>query len=487
MKFENRTLVLTGLLIFVITLFLRIWRISYAPDIHGDEITYNVISNNLLTNGNLTYRSETWFVHPPLYYIFLACYLFINSQNSVTLDSIYIARTLSGIFAAIMIVVVFLLITKMYDLKSATIVSILLMLDPYLVKYSRIGMLESAALMFIVLTIYLFYNAETSGSFKQYLFAGISLGFTLLTKEMAGYVILSIIIYVVTVRHLLKTKISFQGLSIFFGVATFIYMIYVAWGRSIDINLFFSSKSYLVKRIAGVIIDTGYLRDGYNSLYTDILETFWLYGITHMLILLSIPSGIYLLLKEKKRETIFLVSWLFVSFLFLFVIRIRNPQFYCYVIVPAIMLDGMVLSSIIKKLQITVSKNKFNIGTIVGVIFLLSVIGYNGYIWNMMYGSGTDTAYAQSINYIKLNIPEDSKIFVMATSRFLLPEYQIYFGTHSVSGLETRGINYFVISPRQYYMVNDATLDYVLRNGRLLASFEGHSLRKVDIYYIQWG
>ncbi len=488
MKFatKNKILVITCLLIFIFTLFLRIWRISEAPDVYGDEVTYNVISNNLLTTGNLTYDKQLWFVHPPLYYIFLAIYLSLSAQSGVTLDSIYLARTLSGILAGFMVIAVFLFVVKIYNLRCAILTSVVLAIDPYLIKFSRIGVIESAALMFIVVTIYLFYRAETSTLFKHYRFAGIFLGLVLLTKEFAGYIMLAFMMYVIVSNHLLKTKINIRGLSAFFGMATVVYMIYFVWGWHAETNTFFSSKFYLIKRMTGFVIDTGYLTNRYNSFSTDFLETLWIYGTTHMLVFISIPSSIYLLLKERKKEIILLVSWLFTSFAFLGIIRIRNPQFYCYIIVPAIILDGIMLSLIIKNIHFTLSRNIINIRSIVGLTVLLLLIGYNGFVWNIMYNVGTDTAYVQSIRYIRSNISEKEKIFIVPTSEYLLPGYQTYFGHQTVGDLRTMEINYFVISPRLYYMMSGDTLDYILKNGRLVASFDGHSSRKVDIYYIRW-
>lgn len=483
MKTYYKTVIITSSLLFIINLFLRIWRISEAPDIFVDEPIYNLISNNLLTKGQLVYGDRTWFTHPPLYYVFLAGYLFINSQNSVTLNSIYIARTLSGILFSIMIVVTYLLITKIYDSKSAIIASVLLTIDPYLANWSRIGMLESTALMFIALTIYLFYKAEMSIALKRYIFAGIFLGLALLTKEIAGYIILVIIIYVIFV-HYFKIKANYRGILVLLGVAAIIYLIYVAWSIYINANYFFDAKIISIKRITGQIITTGFLHERYYSLYKEIFETFWHYGTTHILVLLSIPSSIYIFLKERRKETVFLILWLYISFMFFVAIRMWNSQFYVYIIQPALIFNGLMLSSIIQKKFLTNSKIRFNKKAIIGSIFVILLVGYNGYIWIYMYGTGTDTSFRQSIDYIKLNIPEGTKLFMNPAYKIFLPNYELYFGYYSIDGLRSRGINYIVISPREHYMVSENTLDYILKNGRLIVSFEGYASRGVDIYIV---
>lgn len=479
---KNKTFII-GLMLFIITLLLRIWRISEAPDIHPDEVVYNVISNNLLIKGQFVYLgNSTWFTHPPLYYLFLAGYLSLNSQSSVTFNSLYIARNLSGILAAFLIIVNFLFINKIQDLKSATIVSILLIFDPTILKWSRIGMLESAALMFIVLTIYLFYKAEIKRNLNQYIFAGIVFGLTLLTKEVTGYLILVFIIYMVFIHYYKKTSI--RGILFFFSTAVIIYLIYVVWSISVDASHFFATKEYTLKRITGIIIETGYLKERANSLFLDIIETFWLYGNTHILVLMSIPSSIYLLLKDRRKEIVLLASWLYISFFFIGASRTWEDHFYSYITLPSVIFSGLMISSIIKKRFFIASKIKFNFKAIAGLIFLLSIIGYNSYIWINMYGTGTDTSYEQAIYYIKSNIPEGSKLFMHPAYRFFLPEYELYYGYYSVDDLKARKINYIIISPRKYHEIKEDVVDYILENGRLIASFKGHMYRHIDIYFI---
>lgn len=483
---ENRVTVSVCVLLFIFALFLRAWRLSFAPDIVGAEVLYTQITVNLPLYGQLMAFGKAWFVHPPLFYLLQSVFFQSVGISEVNLTNIYTARLMACLLSSLTIAVIFIWITKVSNFKVASAATLLLIFEPYALKWSRIGLQESMVILFIVTSLYLFGKAEDNGSFKRYILAGVFFGLALLTKELAFYLLLPIAVWWLLTRYISKVKVSIRRISAFIGTALLMYIGYVIWGLSVDAPAFLNTKSVLIQRAFWIIRDTGYTHPRYTSFMTDFLETADIYIVTYILLVLAPVACIYLIFRERSRSSILLSSWFIGSAIFFGSIGIRNPQFFTYITVPAAVIVGYTLSKLRFKIPARLGwkHKKVSLYLVTGILAVLTL--YNVGVWHSLYGVGTDDAFSQPILWVRENIPKGVMIVTQPAYSHLLKEYTILDFEHFNTLEQIRGLNiqYFILSPRYTYVMEPDMLEYVLTEGRLVASFYGRSLREVNVYYI---
>jgi hypothetical protein len=482
-------LLLAASVIFFVSLFLRLWNLSVAPDIFGDEILYLNIASNLATKGALVARVKTWFFHPPLFFVAQAALLRVLGISQVTIQNVLAARSLTAVWASLAIAVIFLLVAQVSNIKIGAVTALVLTLEPYTLKYGRIGILESMVVVLIFSSLYFFWKANQTGRTRNYVLAGIFFGLALLTKELAVFFLGFLVVWLLLTKYYLKGSVEMRKMLVSLGIALLLYLPYVAWGLWLDASAFIAAKLYQLERVLWIIRPyEGYASPQYPLFLNDLLQTAHVYVMTYMLIALSIPACIYLLL-QRKRFSILLASLFISSTAFFTLIGLHNPQFIVYIIVPAVVVDCYAAQSFLIPSFSTVSYEKFKgfsgkrLRSYCIAILLLVLIAYNASVWVNIYGVGRDDAFAQSLYWIQANIPPGTKINTNSGYVLLLPDYNIttFVTRKSIVG---QNIHYYVTCPRWNYGLNKALLSYIASNGHVVAVFYGSSLREVDIYYI---
>ena len=120
----------------------------------------------------------------------------------------FTARLTSCLYASLAVVVVFIWITKISEIRVGAATAFVLMLEPYALKYSRIGLLESLVMLFAIVALVFFARANSKNNLKNYVIGGIFFGLAMLTKELALFVIVIIAMYWWLTKFAAKTKIN---------------------------------------------------------------------------------------------------------------------------------------------------------------------------------------------------------------------------------------------------------------------------------------
>lgn len=478
---QNRLAISTALLLFALAFFLRAWRLSSTPDIFGDEVLYASITISLPCCGKLMAFGAPWFVHPPLYYMMQSVFFQFAGINTINLSTIFTSRLTSVFYSSVTVSVVFLLGMKLTDYKTGAIAALVLTFEPYALKYSRIGLLESALVLFIVLALYMFYSASNEGSIKKFFLAGIFFGLSFLVKEVALFFLVTLAVSILLNHYVLKNRTNIKGIAVCIGTGVVMYMGYVAWAMSIDAPAFLNANYTLLERALWVIRNTGYTAANYPSFTSDLMGAANIYLMTYVLLALSAVSCVYLLYKYRDKTSVLLTSWMASSAIFFGGIGIHNPQFIVYLTVPAVVVSGGTLAMVAFKAP----KPKFKWVSIMAALLLVLIICYNAYVWYQVDGVGTDNAVTQSINWIQANVPQGEKIWTSYTYQYFLPQNQIYdIGSlNSLQLIEGQNIHYFVYSPRWINLVDKSAMQYI-QTGKLVAVFYGQSTQEIYIYYI---
>ena len=478
---KNQLVIALSLIIFALAFFLRSWGLSSTPDIFGDEALYTDIALKLPQYGHIVAFGSPWFVHPPLYYVLQSAFFQLSGVSEVTLASVFTARLTSCLYGTLAVVGVFVWVSRISAVKIGAATAFVLMVEPYALKYSRIGILESLVLFLAIVALMLFMRANSRSNLKSFVVGGVFFGLAMLTKELAVFVVVVIAVWLLLTKFVVKGKVNVKGTLAFIATGLVMYLGYVVWALSVDSTAFVNTYSYLIQRALWVVKDTGYTVSGYSPFTSDLASSANIYIITYTLIVLAAVSSVYLIFKDKSEPALVLSSWFVGSAIFFGLLGIHNPQFFVYLTIPAAIIAGYTVAKL--AFGIT-SRNKKVIA--IATILLLVIINYNVGVWIFVDG-GSDTAFSQSINWVKENVPKGETIYVdNGAYRYLLMDYDVavIFNQDTLNSISEQNVTYYIFSTELQYRVNQDLSTYVLNNGSLMASFDGSSLGHINIYSI---
>jgi 4-amino-4-deoxy-L-arabinose transferase-like glycosyltransferase len=477
---ENRLLISFSVLIFAIALVLRVVNLSNSPDIFGDEVFYTSLAVTLPQYGHLVAFGQPWFIHPPLYYALQSGFFQLAGIHGVTLTNVLTGRLTSCIYASLAAAAVFVWVSKISSIKIGAATALVLMLEPYALKYNRIGILESLVMLFAIIALYFFSVASSKPGLKNYVLGGVFFGLALLTKELAIFIIAIVVVWLLLTRYVAKSKVDIKGTIAFLVTGLLMYLGYVIWALSIDASAFLSTSSTLLQRALWIIRSTGYGSPNYASFTADFIGHADIYLMTYVVLALAVVSCVYLLYKQKDKTAVLFSSWFFGSAIFFGGLGIQNPQFYIYVTIPAAVVAGYTIAKFAFGF---ISRNRKVIFAALLLIFV--IIGYNMAVW-VVIDAGKDTAFSQSVTWAQANIPKGQSIFASNSAYYyILTGYHVYTANSTTTDLKALNIHYFILCPRLDYYLSPNFIAYVQTNGILLASFYGQSLKQIDVYYIK--
>ena len=471
-------------LVFALCAVERFCRLLSSPDIFGDEVMYVDVSLHLIMEGGLQFNGHSWFVHPPLFFMISGTVLRLLGINEVSLTAILVNRYISATFSMLTLFVIFIWIKSELGFVSSVTTIMITGLEPYTLKYFRIGILESMVNFFLVLFVFALRMAEKKAKPRYLPFAGLCLGLALVTKELSVYMFIVTILYLALTKLTLHRAIRTVEIATMFIVSLIPYSLYAVFGLISDSAGFIETKTYLLKRIVGLVTDTGYNSAGYPSIMSDLEETYNIYFMTITLLILSVLIVLYILARPHDDFSILLASWFIGSALFFGAIRIINPNFFVYIILPAMTMSCLLGSVMSFSRSRTMTVRVRYIVT----IFLSIVILYNFAVSTSLFVRDSDDAFLQSVHWINESIPAGSRIMaVYQYSYFARGDTVISYGL-DIATAAAEHVQYVITSPRWNYLFEQRLLDYTARNGTLIETFDGRSLRQISVFHVSgWG
>jgi 4-amino-4-deoxy-L-arabinose transferase-like glycosyltransferase len=208
------------ILVLFLAAFYRLFRIADYMTFLGDEgrdvlVVYNILHGHLTLLGPTS--SVGGFFLGPIYYYFMAPFLFIFNYNPV---GPAIGVALIGI---ITVWLIFYVISKFFNKTAAIIGASLYAISPVIVAYSRSSWNPNPLPLFSLLSLFLLFLAVKKDNLKLLLFVGILLGICMQLHYLAIFLGLIIFLYILfTSFYKSNFKISIQllikrNLSIFIG------------------------------------------------------------------------------------------------------------------------------------------------------------------------------------------------------------------------------------------------------------------------------
>jgi len=481
-----------ALLVGALTLVVHGFRVTAAPDLLGDEGLYFLVAHNLATGIGLKDDVGTFFWHPPGYPV--AVSLWIQLTGSLNLDfaaALLQSRWLNVIFSACTAALLVVFGSRLLNLRAGLLMAAIFTGDLFVQRINRRSMLETPAILLVLLGFYLFYSGRSRVSWARVLGAGLAFGAAILTKEVAVVGLLALGVYVVVFQR--------QMLGAFarvVAIAAAAYSVYVGWALLTDSERFLRFKADELARILavgrGVVAPAARIQVGADPGILERLGPALLtYAPTYLLLVIGTIATALLFLRHRDRMAAQLVlCWSGLSYVAIGFGEYAGfgDQFFYYVLVPAIVAISYLLVAdwpSINRPAIHVPSVGVRVGLATLALAILAV--YDVAAWTTRYAVSSDDGYARILRYVRANVPLGSTIVVDAdVSNYLLrPDYDIEFFRDQAS-VRSAGVHYFILSTKlvqlRYNRMSPAFYDWVRSNTEPMIEVDGDTYWTLGLY-----
>ena len=363
-KYFKFSLMLIVIFSFSFSLFL-----SSRQQVWFDE-SYSIwITKNKTISETINITSVD--AHPPFYYILLNIWGRIFNFNIMSL------RALSIIFFAVSILFIGLFVKKIYGKKVATVVSLLMVFSPFLLRYSyEIRMYSLASFIALISTI-LFCKIMRGGGQKKsfyWLYYGLSVLIGMYTLYTLAFVFFSH--FIIAIYSVIKNKDYKIWQKEWFKAYVFAVLCYLPWIPSFKFQLENSASSgigdYFSFNVAKNMFD-----------FVFFYKPGWEYPlgftlITALFIFVIIKRGLFNKKDKKINRNFFVVFWsAILPFIIIAILSqpfiLKKPFFVERYMSQYIILFYLVFFVAIARMLLKVKDNKAIISIITAIILFTGV------------------------------------------------------------------------------------------------------------------
>jgi 4-amino-4-deoxy-L-arabinose transferase-like glycosyltransferase len=476
---------LAALAVGTVTFAVHGYRLAYAPDVFSDEALYMLVGTNVARGVGLVGDQGLFFWHPPLYMLVEGAFIqWLGLIDADVLTAVFAVRHLNVAFSALTAGLLVLLGRSVLSTRAGLIMAGLFLLDPYVQRTNRRGMLETLAMLLTLLGLYLFFTRRLRVPAWRVVAAGGAFGLAVLTKELMVVPLIALLLYTARARP------AHFGAAVRVAlIAAVPYAPYALWayasgaGREFVQYKMLNVTRYL--NLAGLLDPSIGAAGGLVTRLSEPL--FWQnlallltqYATSYLVIAAAAGLTAWLLLRGRgKTAGRYLAAWSALSYAFvgfgLTVGRISD-QFFYYLMVPAIIVVGYSLAAL-----------RWWRPGVLGPLMALCVL-YNGGLWLSNYGVGTDNAYSRVYAYVQAHVPPGATIVAGSdVSNYLFGDrYQVRFYRDS-EVVEAAGARYFVLSSKdawaRHNAMTPAFYGWVMGNTHPLVEAEGASFWRLGVY-----
>jgi len=485
----------------LVTFLVHGYRLSVAPDVLADEGIYLGVATNLASGAGLTLNHSVFLWHPPAYMFVEAAYIKIAGlANADSINTLLSVRYLNIFFSAATAALLLLFGRRLHSYKAGLAAAALFLMDPYVQRINRHSMLETLAMLLVLLALYIFFTRRPHLTSRQRLGAGVAFGLAMLTKEAMFLELLGLIGYVVWSRRSQLRDVAWVA-----GIASALYLAYASWVVAIgqgDKYLFYQlfGVTRVVQSLPGYPPPHATAGPAPRSTFslTNLQDLLAQYEMTYLLLLAAAIFTVFLIFRFRHvLGARYLVTWSIVSFGIGLPLGITSDQHFYYMVVPATIMTGYVLACAAEAMWTShLAKveswdadrpRRFVMGwALIFAAFAVMFI-YNTSVWIGRYGVGSDDAYIRAIRYAKTHIPKGATIVTSNTvpEYFLSPTYNVRLD-RKPREIVARCERYFIMSSKdawgRYYLMTPRFYDWVVQRSRALFVQRGHTFWKVGVY-----
>src|SRR6266496_1349778 len=239
---ERTPVAVVAVVVFLVTLLVHGYRLNAAPDVFSDEGVYLLVGNSLASGAGLTINHSAFLWHPPAYFLVEAAYIKLAGlTNSDPLAALLSVRYLNIFFSASTAVLLMLFGRKLHSYKAGLIMVALFLMDPYVQRINRRGMLETLAMLCVLLGVYIFFTRRPHLTMWQRLGSGVAFGLAMLTKEAMFLELFALIATVMWFRRSQLRDVAWVATS------HAVYLPYPAWEVAMG-----QGNDYLFYQFSGI-------------------------------------------------------------------------------------------------------------------------------------------------------------------------------------------------------------------------------------------
>lgn len=507
------------LVVGMVTFLVHGYRLSVSPDVFSDEGIYLGVAKNLAAGAGLTLNHTIFLWHPPAYMLFASAYIKIAGlANADPITTLLSVRYLNIFFSASTAALLVLFGRKLHSYKAGLAAAALFLVDPYVQRINRRSMLETLAMLFVLLGLYIFFSLERRKLIRpawrpsifiaspprrlgvgRRLGAGVAFGLAMLTKEAMFLELIALLAYAMWFARAQLKDVAWVA-----AIACVVYLPYPLWVIAIG-----RGDQYLFYQLFGVtrVLHSipGYPPPRVSALPApratfsgaNLQHLLPQYGMTYVLLLLAAVFTGFLILRFRRNPTArYLATWSIVSFGIGIGLGRTSDQFFYYMIVPSVLVLGYVLASAgnpIWRTQLVrtnwpTGSHAAATGIWVATFAALAVMFmYNSYVWATRYGVASDDAYIGAMRYVQTHVPRGAAIVASddVAYYFLYPTYNVRLD-RKPSEIAARCEHYFIMSSKDAWGRYDLTTphfyDWVVQSSEPLFVQRDNSFWTIGVY-----
>ncbi|HEY3335539.1 MAG TPA: hypothetical protein VGK16_09935 [Candidatus Limnocylindrales bacterium] len=474
------------------TLLIHGIRLASAPDIFGDEGLYYLVAHNLATGaGLLDDTGHVFFWHPPLYPILVSGYVTLTGTAGLgVVPGLLASREVNVVLSALTAGALVLFGWRMAGLRAGLLMALLFILDPFVERVNRRAMLETLAMLLVLVGIAAFQVPDGVHSRRRIVVAGAAFGLALLTKEVAAIGLISIAVWAVVFEHRARKAAAAVA-----AISAAIYACFPLWAFAIgngDRFLAFRFGALArVLRIGEAIVPTEarVAPSPSADAVTRVTAALADYGPSYLLLAAGALGTALLVVRYRHHpQARYLAAWSATSYLCIGagIIGGFGDQFYYYVIIPAIVVVGAIVGGTWGARpsgRRAIGPWALRVASVLVALVLVANLG----IWVTRYVAGRDDGYARLVPDVVATVPAGASILVSSdVPNFLLrPRYAIVFLRDQAS-IKRQGIEWFLLSSKDaafgYNHMSPAFYAWIMDNTEPVAEVDGPTFRTLGLY-----
>ncbi|RSS56862.1 glycosyltransferase family 39 protein [Streptomyces sp. WAC01280] len=283
-----------------VTTCLRLLQIGRAGDLFVDETIYRRLGVSA-GQGEFPRTDEgLFFLHPPGHFYMEAGWIRLVGDHSDVIASVHSMRVLNALLAGVTAALIVFLVARVRSRGAGLLAGLVFALDQFCIRQNDRVLLETGTMVW-VLAGYLVLVGLTRPepppwARRRALLAGFLLGLAVLTKDHAA---------LITVLPLLAALLLGWGpprrlVALALTTIVSMYGVYVALIAGFGhFDEFWLAKTSGVRRLLGLVQETGFNAPGTPSLSGRLLDELPGYTTTYLLLVLT-PVALVLLLRRKE-------------------------------------------------------------------------------------------------------------------------------------------------------------------------------------------
>ena len=478
--------------------------VTRSPDTVYDEVVYTQAAQNVATEGDLTWSGKPLFVHPPLYFLVQGAWLAITgSLNTGIFDAIHQVRYLTSAFTALAVCMVALLTFELAAsagrrrrLLLAGAASVIATFDPILLRFGRLGMIESLATLLGLLTLYVAWRLRGRSATVWIASVGLLTALSLLVKEVTIFLLVVPLLFSLLRRDARLAGRSLAALAVgLTGWATF-----VGWAFALGLEgRFRQDKLATAERLLGILQLTGWNRPTVSfleALRVSAPQYFPSYAV-----LACGAAGLcWLWLRRSSEVGAYLTAWLASTYAFGAYTVARgqlNEQFFMYLMPGAVVATVLAAEASVvwamsrKGSRAGRSARPWQLAAAAPVIGLLLVSSASASTWWRLYHHGNDRGIEEMTAFVQHLGPRCTAFNASGD----VEKYAFSLAGHPVTNLgsgplaASRGVRYFFLSPKdvwaRYGKMNPDLEAWLRHFGTRIASYPSHTYWGVELWRVR--